>query len=53
MARKKKIVVDLDLPKDDPTARNFYVILAISILLGTTSGLFWITNSGFLPTPNG
>lgn len=53
MARKKKIVVDLDLPKDDPTARNFYVILAISILLGTTSGLFWITNSGFLPSPNG
>ncbi len=40
MARKKqKIVVDLDLPKDDPTARNFYLILAISILLGTASGL--------------
>jgi len=54
MARKKqKIVVDLDLPKDDPTTRNFYLILAISILLGTASGLFWVTNSGFLPTPNG
>ena len=51
--RKKKIVVDLDLPKDDPTQRNFLLILFLSIILGTASGLFWITNSGFLATPNG
>lgn len=54
MARKKqKIVVDLDLPKDDPTKRNLQIILAISIVLGMTSGLFWATNSGFIPTANG
>ncbi|MEC7111879.1 MAG: type II secretion system F family protein [Candidatus Thermoplasmatota archaeon] len=53
MAKKKKIVVDLDLPKDDPTQRNFLIILFLSIMLGTASGLFWITNSGFLPTANG
>ena len=54
MARKKqKIVVDLDLPKDDPTKRNLQIILAISIILGLTSGLFWVTNSGFIPTSNG
>ncbi len=53
MAKKKKIVVDLDLPKDDPTQRNFLIILFFSIMLGTASGLFWITNSGFLPTANG
>ena len=53
MAKKKKIVVDLDLPKDDPTQRNFLIILFVSIMLGTCSGLFWITNSGFLPTANG
>ncbi len=54
MARKKqKIVVDLDLPKDDPTKRNLQIILAISIILGLTSGLFWVTNSGFIPTANG
>ena len=51
--KKKKIVVDLDLPKDDPTQRNFLIILFVSIMLGTASGLFWITNSGFLPTANG
>lgn len=53
MAKKKKIVVDLDLPKDDPTQRNFLIILFISIMLGTASGLFWVTNSGFLATANG
>ena len=54
MARKKqKIVVDLDLPKDDPTKRNLQIILAFSIILGMTSGLFWVTNSGFIPTANG
>jgi len=51
--KKKKIVVDLDLPKDDPTQRNFLIILFLSIMLGTASGLFWITNSGLLPTANG
>jgi flagellar protein FlaJ len=53
MAKKKKIVVDLDLPKNDPTQRNFLIILFVSILLGTSSGLFWVTNSGFLSTANG
>ena len=54
MARKKeKIVVDLDLPKDDTTLTKLYIILFFSIILGLSSGLFWITNSGFVPTPNG
>ena len=54
MARKKqKIVVDLDLPKDDPTKRNLQIILAFSIILGMSTGLFWVTNSGFIPTANG
>ena len=52
MARKKeKIVVDLDLPKDDTTLTKLYIILFFSIILGLSSGLFWITNSGFVPTP--
>ena len=47
MARKKdKIVVNLDLPKDDSTLTKLYVILFFSIILGLGSGLFWITNSG-------
>jgi len=54
MARKKeKIIVELDLPKDDKTLSRLYTILFFSILLGVTSGLFWITNSGFIPTANG
>ena len=54
MARKKdKIVVNLDLPKDDTTLTKLYVILFFSIILGLGSGLFWITNSGFVPTANG
>ncbi len=54
MARKKeKIVVNLDLPKDDSTMTNLYIILFFSIVLGLGSGLFWIANSGFVPTANG
>ena len=54
MARKKdKIVVNLDLPKDDTTMTKLYVILFFSIILGLGSGLFWISNSGFVPTANG
>ena len=41
MARKKdKIVVNLDLPKDDTTLTKLYVILFFSIILGLGSGLF-------------
>ena len=54
MARKKeKIVVNLDLPKDDTTLTRLYLILFVSIVLGLASGLFWIANSGFVPTANG
>jgi hypothetical protein len=54
MARKKeKITVDLDLPKDDSTMTRLYVILFFSIIFGLASGLFWIANSGFVPTQNG
>ena len=54
MARKKeKIVVNLDLPKDDKTLSTLYIILFFSIIMGLASGLFWITNSGFVPTNNG
>ena len=54
MARKKeKITVDLDLPKDDSTMTRLYFILFFSIIFGLASGLFWIANSGFVPTQNG
>lgn len=55
MARKKKnkIVVDLDLPKDDSTMTKLYAILFISILLGMGTAVMWATNSGFIPTSNG
>ena len=54
MAKKKeKIIVELDLPKDDKTLTRLYSIIFISIILGVGSGLFWITNSGFVPTTNG
>ena len=55
MARKKKnkIVVDLDLPKDDSTMTKLYAILFVSILLGMTTAVMWATNSGFIPTSNG
>ena len=55
MARKKKnkIVVNLDLPKDDTTMTKLYGILFVSILLGMTTAVVWATNSGFIPTSNG
>lgn len=54
MAKKKeKIVVNLDLPKDDSTLTRLYIILFFSVILGLSSGLFWISNSGFVPTANG
>jgi len=54
LARKKeKITVNLDLPKDDSTLTRLYIILFFSIILGLGSGLFWLANSGFVPTANG
>ena len=51
--KKKKLVVELDLPKDDRTLKNLYVILFFSIIIGLSSGIMWATNSGFIPTTNG
>ena len=51
--KKKKIVVDLDLPKNDSTSMVTMIIIFISLILGASSGLFWLTNSGFVPTANG
>ena len=51
--RKKKLVVELDLPKDDTTLRKLYIIIFFSIILGLSSGIMWVTNSGFIPTANG
>jgi len=55
LARKKKnkIVVNLDLPKDDSTMTKLYGILFVSILLGMSTAVVWATNSGFIPTSNG
>ena len=54
MARKKeKIVVHLDLPKDDSTLTKLYIILFFSIITGLASGIFWVANSGFVPSANG
>jgi flagellar protein FlaJ len=54
MARKKeKIIVKLDLPKDDTTLTKLYAILAISLFLGLASFTFWFTNSHFTTAPNG
>jgi len=50
---KEKIVVNLDLPKDDSTLTKLYVILFFSVLAGLVSGVFWAMNSGFIPTANG
>ena len=47
--KKKKLVVELDLPKDDKTLKNLYIIIFISIILGLSSGIMWATNSGFIP----
>ncbi|MEC7097350.1 MAG: type II secretion system F family protein [Candidatus Thermoplasmatota archaeon] len=51
--KKKKLVVELDLPKDDRTLKNLYIIIFFSIILGLSSGIMWVTNSGFIPTANG
>ncbi len=51
--KKKKLVVELDLPKDDKTLKNLYIIIFISVILGLSSGIMWVTNSGFIPTANG
>ena len=51
--KKKKLVVELDLPKDDKTLKNLYIIIFISLILGLSSGIMWATNSGFIPTANG
>ena len=54
MARKKeKIIVKLDLPKDDSTLTKLYAILFVSILLGLGTAAVWATNSGFIPSTNG
>ena len=51
--KKKKLVVELDLPKDDTTLKKLYIIIFFSIILGLSSGIMWATNSGFIPTANG
>ena len=51
--KKKKLVVELDLPKDDNTLKNLYIIIFISIIIGLSSGIMWATNSNFIPTTNG
>ena len=51
--KKKKLVVELDLPKDDKTLKKLYIIIFISLILGLSSGIMWATNSGFIPTANG
>ena len=51
--KKNKIVVELDLPKDDSTLTKLYAILFVSILLGLCTAIVWSTNSGFIPTANG
>ena len=54
MARKKeKIIVKLDLPKDDTTLTKLYAILAVSIFMGLACFAFWITNSHFTTAVNG
>ena len=50
MARKKKkLKVDLDLPKDDRTMTYLYLICTVSIVLGLMCMGFWFTNSNFFP----
>ena len=51
VAKKKKIVVDLDLPKDDPTQRNFLIILFLSIMLGTRRVSFGSPTPASCPPP--
>ncbi|HIG04087.1 MAG TPA: type II secretion system F family protein [Candidatus Poseidoniales archaeon] len=51
--KKKKIKVDLDLPKNDSTMMKLYAIIATSLILGFSSLGFWIINSDFVLAPNG
>ena len=51
-ASKKKIKVDLDLPKDDKTVSRMYQISTVTVLIGLICIGFWFTNSSFLPTQN-
>ena len=54
MARKKeKIIVKLDLPKDNTTMIKLYAILTVSIFVGLSCFTFWVTNSHFTTSPNG
>ncbi|MDP6865261.1 MAG: type II secretion system F family protein [Candidatus Poseidoniaceae archaeon] len=55
MARKKKnkIIVDLDLPKNDSTMTKLYAILMVCGFIGLGCFGFWITNSHFTTSPNG
>ena len=50
--KKKKIIVNLDLPKDDTTMVKLYAILAISLFIGFSSMTFWLTNSHFMTSPS-
>ena len=50
--KKKKIVVNLDLPKDDTTMVKLYAILAVGLFLGFSCLTFWLTNSHFTTSPN-
>lgn len=51
--KKKKLVVELDLPKNDKKLKNLYIILFFSIIIGLSSGVMWAANSSFIPTTNG
>jgi flagellar protein FlaJ len=50
--KKKKIVVELDFPKDDTTMTKLYSILAVSLFIGFSCMTFWLTNSHFTTSPN-
>ncbi len=46
--KKKKIRVDLDLPKDDTTKRNFWTITLTGAFLGIFCLAFWATNASLV-----
>ncbi len=51
--KKKKIKVNLELPKNDSTMMKLYAIITASLILGFGSLGFWIINSDFVLAPNG
>nr|AIE99341.1 type II secretion system protein (flaJ-A, flaJ) [uncultured marine group II/III euryarchaeote KM3_109_G01] len=52
--RKKKLRVDLDLPKDDNPQQTMTAILSVSMFLGIILSTFWILNTDLvLNQPNG